>query len=91
MPTWLLVAIVLLVGCGVASYTTALICNKEFESDWQVIRYTGDSIEPRDIYVCKNCRFQSDINHHYCNNCGALMINGITRVYYSDKTVIKII
>lgn len=91
MPTWLLIAIILLVGCGCTAYTTALLCNKEYESEWQEISYTGDSIEPKDIYVCKNCRFQANIKYHYCSNCGALMRNGKTRIYYSDKTVIKIV
>lgn len=85
MPHWLLVTIILLVGCFTTAYVTSLINNKEYESVWQEITYTGNSVEPKEIYICKNCNYQADIKYHYCSNCGALMINGKTRIYYSDK------
>lgn len=85
MPTWLLISTILIVGCVTTSYFTALICNKEHKSTWQEISYTGGSVEPKEVYICKNCFFQANIKHHYCNNCGALMINGMSRHYYSDK------
>lgn len=85
MPTWLLVTILLLVGCGFTAYTTALLCNKEYESEWQEITYDGGSVEPKDFYICKNCRYQANKAYHYCSNCGAHMINGMSRHYYPDK------
>ena len=80
MPTWLLIAIVLIVGC----FTTALICGNK-TSDWQVIKYAGSSIEPKTIYICMECNYKADSNYHYCSNCGSRMSNGVSRNYYSDK------
>ena len=85
MPTWLLITIILLVGCGCTAYTTALLCNKEYESEWQVIRYTGSSVEPKDIYICKRCNNKRDFIYHYCDNCGSFMKNGTYRINYSDE------
>ncbi len=84
MPTWLLIAITLIVGCFITAFITAHICNREFKSSWQVIKYTGDSVEPKDVYICKNCNKITNLNYCYCSNCGAMMKNGITRVYYPD-------
>lgn len=89
MPTWLLVIILLSVACLTTAYVTSLISNKEYESEWQEITYAGGSIEPKDIYICKNCNHQADIKYHYCSNCGALMRNGKTRIYYSGKIKIS--
>lgn len=55
------------------------------ESEWQVIRYSGSSVEPKDIYICKRCNNKSDINYHYCDNCGAIMTNGIPYCVHQDK------
>lgn len=77
--------ILLAVGCIV----TALVCHKEYESEWQEITYAGGSIEPKDIYICKKCNYKADVKYHYCSNCGALMKNGKTRIYYSDKIKIS--
>ena len=85
MPTPLLIATILLVVCIASVYTTARICNKEFESEWQEITYDGGSIEPKDFYICKNCRYQANKAYHYCSNCGSRMINGMSRHYYPDK------
>lgn len=86
MPTWLLIAIILIVGCYTSAYMTARIYkNKTLKSDWQVIKYAGSSIEPKSIYICKGCYYKADHNYHYCSNCGARMINGVPRTYYSDK------
>ena len=85
MPTWLLIAIILIVGCATSAYVTAQICNHEFSSEWQVIKYSGSSIEPKDIYICRRCNNKADINYHYCNNCGARMTNGISRYSYSNE------
>lgn len=81
-----LVIIGVIVICIVALivYITVLICNRELESSWQVIKYTGSSVEPKCIYVCKKCNNQRDINYHYCNNCGARMYNGVERIYYTN-------
>lgn len=84
MPTWLLIAIILIVGCSTSAYVTARICENK-NSDWQVIKYAGSSIEPKTIYICKECHYKADHNYHYCNNCGACMSNGVSRNYYSDK------
>ena len=89
MPTWLLVIILLSVACLTTAYVTSLINNKEYESEWQEITYAGGSIEPKDIYICKNCNYQADTMYHYCSNCGALMRNGKTRIYYSGKIKIS--
>ncbi len=89
MPTWLLVTIILLIGCFTTAYVTSLINNKEYESEWQEITYAGGSIEPKDIYICKNCNYQADIKYHYCSNCGSKMINGMSRHYYSEKIKIS--
>lgn len=55
------------------------------ESEWQVIRYSGSSVEPKDIYICKRCNVKEDFNYHYCNNCGAMMKNGAGYHLYPDK------
>lgn len=85
MPTPLLVAIALIVASIASAYTTARICNHEIESEWQEITYTGNSVEPKSIYVCKRCNYKADINRHYCSNCGSLMKNGASYHCYSDK------
>lgn len=85
MPTWLLIAITLIVGCFVSAYVTALIYNREIESSWQEITYTGDSVEPKDIYICRRCNNKEDIKYCYCPNCGASMKNGAPRICYSSK------
>lgn len=91
MPHWLLVTIILLVvGCIITAYVTALACKRRIESEWQEITYAGGSIEPIEIYICKNCNYQADdIKYHYCSNCGALMRNGISRHYFSEKIKIS--
>lgn len=43
MPTWLLIAIMLIVVCSVSAYVTTLICNHEYNSTWQVISYTSSA------------------------------------------------
>lgn len=69
----------------IAAHITTLKCNSEFESEWQIIEYTGSSVEPKNIYICKSCNNKSDINFHYCDNCGAYMRNGIERINYTGK------
>lgn len=85
MPTWLLITIILLVGCFTSAYVTAGICNREIESEWQEITYAGNSVEPKNIYICKRCNYKADLNRHYCSNCGSSMKNGISYHCYSDK------
>lgn len=85
MPTPALIAIILIVGCVASAYTTARICNREIESEWQEITYVGSSVEPKSIYICKRCNYKSDLNRHYCSNCGSLMKNGASYHCYSDK------
>lgn len=85
MPTWLLIAITLITGCFITAFTTAHICNNEFKSSWQIIKYTGNSVEPKDIYICRRCNNKEDINYCYCPNCGASMKNGEPRIYYSSE------
>lgn len=85
MPTPLLIATILIVGCFTSAYVTARICNREIESEWQEITYTGNSVEPKNIYICKRCNYKSDLNRHYCSNCGSEMKNGISYHCYSDK------
>ena len=85
MPEWLLVAIILIVGCFASAYVTERICSRKIESEWQEISYTGDSVEPKEIYICKRCNKKVDLNSHYCCNCGSLMKNGISYNCYSDK------
>lgn len=85
MPTWLLIAIIVIVGCFTSAYTTACICNHEYRSSWQTITYTGSSIEPKNVYICKRCYYKADIKHGYCPNCGANMTNGSPRYYYSTE------
>ena len=89
MPTWLLIAIILIVGCATSAYVTARICNNEYSSMWQTIKYTGSSIEPKYIYVCKRCYYKADIKYSYCPNCGSCMTNGEARHYYSSEIVLK--
>ena len=89
MPTPILIAITLIVGCVTSAYTTARICNRESESEWQEITYAGNSVEPKNVYICKRCNYKSDLNRHYCSNCGSRMINGISRHYYSGKIKIS--
>ena len=85
MPTSLLIAIILIVGCFVSAYTTAYIYNREIKSEWQEITYAGNSVEPKNVYICKRCNNKADINYHYCDNCGSAMKNGISYHCYSDK------
>lgn len=85
MPTWLLIAIILIVGCFTSAYVTARICDKEFSSTWQTIKYIGNSIEPEYIYICKRCYYKADTKYGYCPNCGANMTNGEARHYYSTE------
>ena len=89
MSSVLLVALILLVGCSTSAYVTTHICHDVFESSWQEITYAGGSVEPKEIYICKNCNYQADDNYNYCSNCGSKMINGKTRIYYSNKLKIS--
>ena len=63
---------------------TIHIYGQESVSEWQVIKYTGSSVEPKSIYICKRCNNKSDINYHYCDNCGAMMNNGVARSYHTN-------
>lgn len=85
MPTWLLIAIILIVGCSVSAYVTARICNHEYSSKWETIKYAGNSIEPEYIYICKRCYYRADTGYCYCPNCGANMANGESRHYYRPE------
>lgn len=86
MPTPLLIAIILIVGCFTSAYATARICNNEFNSSWQVIAYTSSEVVvPKEIYICKSCYEKKDINYRYCPNCGAKMKNGIGYNHHSEK------
>lgn len=85
MPTPLLIVIIFGVGCVTSAYVTARICKHEIESEWQEIAYAGNSVEPKSIYICKRCNYKSDLNRHYCSNCGSLMKNGKSYHCYSDK------
>lgn len=76
MPTWLLIAIILIVGCGVSVYVTASLLNKEFMSEWLIIKLKNNSVEPIDIFICKNCHIREEDNYRYCKNCGRRMRNG---------------
>lgn len=51
MPTWLLIAIMLIVVCSVFAYVTTLICNHKYNSLWQVIAYTSSDC----------CKVQDDV------------------------------
>ena len=79
----------MIVICIIAAtvYITIRIWEHEHivESEWQVIRYSGSSVEPKDIYICKRCNAKEDFNYHYCNNCGAMMKNGVEYRLYPDK------
>ena len=79
----IIVSIVILAIVATA-YITTLVCNHEFNSSWQLINYTGSSVEPKCIYICKKCNNKRDINYHYCDNCGARMKNGVVRIYYTN-------
>lgn len=85
MPTWLLIIIVLTVGCIASACITKLTCNYEWESSWQEISYTGSSVEPKEIYICKRCNKKVDVKYCYCPNCGSSMRNGMGRITYSSK------
>lgn len=85
MPIWLLIVIVLSIGCITSACVTELICKHEHESSWQEISYTGNSVEPKEIYICKRCNQKVDIKYCYCPNCGAYMFNGMERVTYPNK------
>lgn len=82
-----LVIIGVIVFCVVVLivYITELIRNHNVKSSWQVIKYTGNSVEPKDIYICRRCNNKEDINYCYCPNCGASMKNGEPRIYYSSE------
>lgn len=84
MPTWLLIATILIVGCSTSAYVTARICNNDFESEWLIIKLKNDSVEPTDIFICKECHQHENINWRYCKNCGRRMINGKDRQFYSE-------
>lgn len=84
MPIWLLIVIVLSVGCITSAYVTVLICKHEHESEWLIIKLKNDSIEPTDIFVCKNCHMRETINARFCKNCGSRMMNGTARHWYSN-------
>lgn len=84
MPTWLVIAIILIVGCATSAYVTARIYDTGNESEWLNIRLKNDSIEPVDIFVCKNCRQRENMNYRYCKNCGSWMKNGMGRQSYSE-------
>lgn len=85
MPTWLSIVIMLFIASFTSAYMTDRRCNRECESEWQLITYSGSSIEPKNIYICKRCNYKTDLNRHYCSNCGSLMTNGISYYSYSDK------
>ena len=85
MPTWLLISIILIVGCVTSSCITEHICNREIESEWQEITYAGNSVEPKNVYICKHCNYKTDLNRHYCSNCGSEMKNGMSYHCYSEK------
>ena len=86
MTTPILIATALLAVCIASAYTTARICNREIESEWQVITYTSSEVVvPKEIYICKRCNYKSDLDRHYCSNCGSLMKNGMSYHCYSDK------
>jgi hypothetical protein len=67
------------------AYITARICNHECESQWQIISYVGNSIVPKNIYICKRCNNKVDIRSCYCSNCGAYMTNGPMRQDYPNE------
>lgn len=71
----------------VTAFITVLVCAREVTSEWQLIKYTGSSIEPKCIYICKRCNNKSDINYHYCDNCGSRMKNGLIRIYYAANEI----
>lgn len=79
---WIIALISVIV---LTSYITVLICNHEYNSSWQEITYTGNSVEPKNTYICRRCNNQAERNHHYCSNCGALMKNGVSYHCYSSK------
>lgn len=86
MPTWLLIAIILIVGCSTSAYVTARICDHDYNSEWQVIVYTSSEVVvPKEIYICKRCYEKPDINYRYCPNCGAKMKNGINYSHHTGK------
>ena len=86
MSSIIIIGFIMFLIIALTAYVTAFICNLGFKSEWQVIRYAGNSIEPKEIYICKRCYNKADTNYHYCNNCGAKMTNGVPRDYhYSDK------
>lgn len=66
------------------AYITSIVCNYEYGSSWQVISYTGSSVEPKEIYICKRCNKKVDVKYCYCPNCGANMRNGMGRNYYTN-------
>ena len=77
----------MIVLCIIAAtvYITMYIWERVNVSEWQVIRYSGSSVEPKDIYICKRCNVKEDDNYHYCRNCGVKMKNGTSQIHYSDK------
>lgn len=82
-----MIIIVTVVLCLIVAtaYITVIICNHEYGSSWQEISYTGNSVEPKDIYICRRCNKKVDIKYCYCPNCGANMHNGMGRIAYSNK------
>ena len=53
--------------------------------DGVVIKLKNDSVEPTDIFICKNCHVREDDNWRYCKNCGRRMRNGKIAIWsYSD-------
>lgn len=71
----------------VTAFITVLVCDCKVKSEWQLIKYTGSSIEPKCVYICKRCNNKSDINYCYCPNCGADMKNGLIRIYYAANEI----
>lgn len=71
----------------VTAFITVLVCARKVKSEWQLIKYTGSSIEPKCVYICKRCNNKSDINYCYCPNCGADMKNGLIRIYYAANEI----
>lgn len=86
MDDWMIVYITIVISAiVVTAYITMIICKYKFNSFWQPITYIGSSVEPKCIYICKKCNNKSDFNYHYCDNCGAKMMNGVERIYYTGE------
>ncbi|MBR2245764.1 MAG: hypothetical protein IJ880_01840 [Bacilli bacterium] len=84
MSIEIIIAMVICIVIATA-YITTLICNHENRSSWQAITYTDSSIEPKNVYICKNCFNKANINYRYCSNCGARMNDGLPFMYHSSS------